>query len=324
MKVVFTVFPETKDRDLQTEINCLPPDAEILRAVYEPEHLDAYYEILSQADAVISDFAPIRKEAIDRMQKCKIIALETTGFNFVDVEYAKSRGIAVTNVSGYCTQEVADHTLALILSLERRFPYLRRRIEEDYAWEMETIQKMGVHRIEGQTLGIIGFGKIGKAVAQRARSFGMKIVAYDPYVSKEVMDNMNVNRAELDELLEISDIISVHMNMTEDNEGLLNMDMFRKMKKQPFLINVARGGAVVEADLVQALDLGLVKGAALDVLESETPDLTKNPLLHRDNVILTPHTAFYSDEAYRISLEIGAYNARYYCEGKMGQVQNLL
>ena len=139
MKVVFTVFPETKDRDLQTEINCLPPDAEILRAVYEPEHLDAYYEILSQADAVISDFAPIRKEAIDRMQKCKIIALETTGFNFVDVEYAKSRGIAVTNVSGYCTQEVADHTLALILSLERRFPYLRRRIEEDYAWEIEIL-----------------------------------------------------------------------------------------------------------------------------------------------------------------------------------------
>ena len=226
MKVVFTVFPETKDRDLQTEINCLPPDAEILRAVYEPEHLDAYYEILSQADAVISDFAPIRKEAIDRMQKCKIIALETTGFNFVDVEYAKSRGIAVTNVSGYCTQEVADHTLALILSLERRFPYLRRRIEEDYAWEMETIQKMGVHRIEGQTLGIIGFGKIGKAVAQRARSFGMKIVAYDPYVPKEVMDNMNVNRAELDELLEISDIISVHMNLTEDNEGLWGSRLF--------------------------------------------------------------------------------------------------
>lgn len=324
MNVVFTVFPENKDRNIGTELAYLPEGAQVSRAVYDEAHLEEYYQALSKADAVITDFAPIDRAAIDRMAHCRIIALETTGYNFVDVEYAKQKNIAVSYISEYCTQEVADHAMALILALERRLPFLHQQIEHDGAWEMESIQELGVRRIEGQIMGILGFGKIGRAVAKRALGFGMEVIAYDPYIPKDAGKELGVRITDLEELLAQADIISIHMNLTKENTGLFNMEMFRKLRKRPFIINVARGGAIVEADLAQALDENLVQGAGLDVLESENPDLERNPLMHRNNVILTPHTAFYSDDSYQASLRIAAQNVSCFFEGKLDRICSLL
>lgn len=324
MNVVFTVFPENKDRNIETELAYLPEGVHVSRAVYDEAHLEEYYHTLREADAVITDFAPIDKTAIDQMTHCKIIALETTGYNFVDVAYAKQKNIAVSYISEYCTQEVADHAMALILALERRLPFLHRQIEHDGAWEIESIQELGVRRIEGQVLGILGLGKIGKAVAKRARGFGLEVIAYDPYIPAEVGKELGVKITDLEELLAQADIISIHMNLTKENSGLFNIEMFRKMKKCPFVINVARGGAIVEADLAQALDENLVRGAGLDVLESENPDLKKNPLMHRENVILTPHTAFYSDDSYQASLRIAAQNVSCFFNGELDKICSLL
>ncbi len=324
MNVVFTVFPENKDRSIETELSCLPADVKVSRAVYDTEHLEDYYEKLSEADAVITDFAPIDRAVIDRMTHCKIIALETTGYNFVDVAYAKEKQIAVSYISEYCTQEVADHAMTLILALERRLPFLHQQIEHRGAWEMESIQSLGVRRIEGQVLGILGLGKIGRAVAKRAKAFGLRVIAYDPYIARETGEELGVKITELEEVLAESDIISIHMNLTKENTGFFNMELFRKLKKCPFIINVARGGAIVEADLARALDEHLVQGAGLDVLESENPNLENHPLMHRDNVILTPHTAFYSDDSYQASLRIAASNVRYFFEGKPEKICSLL
>lgn len=324
MKLVFAEYPETWERDINTELAYLPEDTEIAYAIYREENLEPYYEALSSADAVISGFAPIDRTAIDYMKNCKIISVEATGYNFVDVDYAKSKGIAVSCVGEYCTQEVADHTMALMLALMRDIPYLRRRIEEDQVWEAETIKERGIHRIEGQTLGILGFGRIGRAVARRAAAFNLTIVAYDPYVPDSMFEEFHTKKCSFDELLEISDIITIHMNLTEENKGMLDMKKFRKMKKHPILLNVARGGAVVQADLTKALEEGLLRGAGLDVLESESPDLTTLALLHKDNVLMTPHTAFYSDESIEASEKIAASNVTYYLEGNMDKVFRLI
>lgn len=324
MNVVFAEFPETRNRDVQTEITYLPKDCTISYAVYEESGMEQFYADLSHADAVITGFVPIGKEAIDRMKHCKIISVEATGYNFIDVEYAKEKGIAVSCVAEYCTCEVADHTITLMLSLLRGIPFLRRGIEERYAWEVESIQNLGIHRLAGQILGIVGFGKIGRAVAKRAQSFGITVVAYDPFISKEVGKESNVKLIGLDELLQISDVITIHMNLTKENTGLFDRKMFLKMKKCPLILNVSRGGAVVEADLLEALDENVIRGAGLDVLESEMPNLKTNPLLHRDNVLLTPHTAFYSDESIEESERITALNVTYYLNGELEKIYRLL
>lgn len=313
MKIIIAEYPESADRDLSIEKSVFPADANLELAVYTRETEDAFIEQCRDADAVLVGYVGINRKMIDNLDCCRVISVQATGWNYVDAEYAKEKGIAVCAIGEYCTQEVADHTLMLMLSLLRGIKTCERSVQMEREWIYNA--KPGVKRIQGLKIGIAGFGKIGKAVAKRARSFGMEILAYDPYIPDDLIRKEGGIPVTMDELLEQSDVITNHMNLTAENAGMFNMEKFGKMKRHPILLNVARGGAVNEKDLVQALDEGLVSGAGLDVLESETPDLNQCPLLGRENVIITPHNAFYSETTEYLLYKIPAENVLRCMEG---------
>lgn len=320
MKFVFAEFPETKDRDMSTELALLPAGSETGVAVYDEHNPEAYYAALEDADAICSGFAPLDRACIDRLKNCRIISVQATGYNFVDYEYCREKGICVCAVGEYCTQEVADHTLMLILALEKRLPYLQRRLGRDKVWEIETIQTLGMKSIWGQTLGIIGFGKIGRAVAVRAKAFGMRVIANDPYADPQWFDKLGVASVGVDTVLAESDVISLHMNLTHENAEMITADHFARMAKKPFFINTARGGLVDEAAMYEALTSGKIMGLGLDVLTSEAPDVGGIPVLDRDDVIITPHSAFYSDSSIEACERISTENMVYYLNGQSDKV----
>ena len=307
MKIILAEFPETANRDLSIEYSVFPNDADISVAVYTPETESDFIEKCADADGIITGYAPINAKIIDGLKKCKVISVQAKGWNYVDAVYAKEKGIAVCAVGEYCTNEVADHAMMLILALNKYLMTYRYHIENDHEWMYSNVAV--IKPMDELTIGILGFGKIGRAVAKRALAFGMKVIAYDPYVSEDIFISVGAKNVSIDEILEQSNVISVHMNLTGENTNFFTYDVFKKMKKQPIFINVARGGAVNEPDLARALDEGLLSGAGLDVLSSETPDLDNNLLLGRQNVIITPHSAFYSDRSTRLVYSIPADNA---------------
>jgi D-3-phosphoglycerate dehydrogenase len=206
---------------------------------------------------------------------------------------AKALGIAVNYVPDYCLREVSDHAMALLLALARKVA-LANKLVQSGRWEVPPL--VPLRRLEGQVLGLVGFGNIPRMLAPKAKAFGLNVLAHDPYVAKETLRAAGVEGVSFDDLLARSDFISVHAPLLPATRGLMNAAAFAKMKKGAHLINTARGPLVDEAALVAALDSGHLGGAALDVVETE-PLPKDSPLLGRDNVILTPHTAFYSVEA---------------------------
>lgn len=313
MKIIIAEYPESADRDLSIEKSVFPKDATLELAVYTEETQERFISQCQDADAILVGYVGINRHIIDNLKKCKVIAIQGTGWNYVDSDYAGQKGIAVCAIGEYCTQEVADHTIMLILALLRGLKTCERSVQTDKEWIYNV--KPGIKRVQGLKLGIAGFGKIGKAVAERAKCFGMEILAYDPYIPKGAVLERGAVPVSMEELLRDSDVITNHMNLTPENEGMFNLEAFQKMKKQPILINVARGGAVREQDLTYALNHGLVSGAGLDVLESETPDMNTCPLLGRENVIITPHNAFYSQTSEHLLYKIPAQNVLRCLEG---------
>ena len=222
----------------------------------------------------------------------------------------------------YCTQEVADHTLALLLALNRRLMDYHRGVQADGLWKWDAFPD--IRRLEGQTLGILGFGAIGRAVARRAQAFGIRVVAHDPFVPESLAREMDVELLDAPELLARADVVSNHMNLNETSRGFFNRETFALMRRKPLLINVGRGETVIEADLARALDEGVVSGAGLDVLAQEEPELEGHPLRGRPNVILTPHMAFYSDTALFDCLRIACQNLTYYLNGEHDKVNRFV
>jgi D-3-phosphoglycerate dehydrogenase len=210
----------------------------------------------------------------------------------VDLEAATRAGIVVTKVPDYCIDEVSDHAVALLLSLVRKIPASSARAHAG-RWDMPAV--VPIHRLRGTVLGLMGFGRIPQLVAPKAQAFGMKVVAYDPYVPAPLMEKAGVGRVEFPELLKVSDYVSIHSPLLPETRHLFSAEVFRQMKPGALLVNTARGPIVDEAALAAALDAKQIAGAALDVLEQEPP--TSSPLFGRDNVILTPHTSFYSVES---------------------------
>lgn len=314
MKIVFVEAPESADRDISREVSFLPEEAEIKVAVYTPERLEEYYREIEDADGIITGYIEFGKKEIDRLKKCKVISCQSTGYNVVDIDYAKEKGIAVCAIAEYCTQEVADHAMALMLALQRGITVYNDSVQIKKEWNFGAMEGKQ-RRIEGQTLGVVGLGKIGQAVAKRAQSFGMHVIAYDPYLPPLIAKDMDVKLVEIDEILETADVITIHMNLTVENKAFFDLEKFKKMKKQPYIINVARGAVIVEDDLVKALDIGLIRGAGLDVLETEYPDMNTSELVGRENVILTPHSAFYSQTADYLSAKITAENVTHCLQG---------
>ncbi len=229
------------------------------------------------------------RKIIDGLERCKLIALGSVGVDSVDVKAATARGIPVTNVPDTFIEEVADHAMALLLGGFRRLVEQDRMVREG-RWREGRPQLLQIPRLIGQTLGFIAFGHVARAVALRARPFGLRMLAYDPYVEELVMTPYGVEPATLSEVLRNSDFLSMHAPATPEAHGMLTEKHFRQMKKNALFINTGRGPTVQESGLIQALQEKWIAGAALDVLEVEPPQ-QDNPLLQMSNVILTAHVA---------------------------------
>lgn len=312
MKVVLTELPELADRDLYIERAVFPADAEIVMAVYDAKSDDnsAFYKELEDADVVVNGYLYLDKVAIDAMKKCQIISFQSTGYNEVDFDYATEKGIAVASIEDYCTEETAENAMALMLMLQRGLRIYDREIQQNHNWKYDLVPDM--KRIRGQVMGIVGLGKIGRAVAKMAQGFRMEVIAYDPFLPAHMFEECGVKSVDMDEILEQSDVISIHMNLTGDNVHFFDKEKFAKCKKKPIIINEGRGAMISEEDLAWALDEGLVSAAGLDMLESETPDLSKCKLMGRDNVIITPHAGFYSTTSMDLLFQYSAENALNY------------
>ncbi len=245
------------------------------------------------ADAVLVTYAKLSGDLLRQLTKCKAIGRFGLGVDNIDLPAAKACGIAVNYVPDYCLREVSDHAMALLLALARKVT-LADKLVQSGRWEVPPL--VPLRRLEGQVLGLIGFGNIPRALAPKAKAFGLNVLAHDPYVTKDVLDAAGVAGVSFDELLTRSDFVSVHAPLLPATRGLMNAAAFAKMKNGAYLINTARGPLVDEPALIAALDSGLLGGAALDVVTTE-PLAKDSPLIGRDNVILTPHTAFYSVEA---------------------------
>jgi D-3-phosphoglycerate dehydrogenase len=284
----------------------LDPAREVLARIGAELHLakeptpEAILGVARDADALLATYAKITADMIPEMKKCRIISRFGIGVDNVDIPAASKAGIVVTRVPDYCIDEVSDHTLALLLALVRKIPSSNARTHAG-RWEMPAV--VPIHRLRGSILGLVGFGRIPQLVAPKAQAFGIKVVAYDPYIERDAFTRARVEKVEFDELLKVSDYISIHSPLVPETRHLFNADVFRRMKPTAYLVNTARGPIIDENALAQALDAKQLAGAGLDVLSQEPPN--GSPLFGRDNVILTPHTSFYSVESL-VDLQVKA------------------
>ncbi|MCM8761045.1 MAG: phosphoglycerate dehydrogenase, partial [Candidatus Omnitrophica bacterium] len=270
----------TKEKEFSVDVNTkLTPD-ELKKAIKD-------YDAL-----VVRSSTKVTKEVIEAAQRLKIIGRAGVGLDNVDVEAASKKGVVVVNTPAGNTISTAEQTLALMLSLSRNIPQADASMRRG-EWERKKF--MG-HELYGKTLGIIGLGRIGTEVAKRALSFGMKILAYDPYLSMDKAKELGIEPSDLPGLYKNADYITVHTPLTDETNHMISDKEIAMMKKDVRLINCARGGIIDEAALARALEAGKIAGAALDVYEEEPP-LKENPLLKMDKVVLTPHLGASTEEA---------------------------
>lgn len=286
-----------------------PAEYQVDVVLYRQGEEGAFVRALDGYDALLQSggFFGFTPDMIRALSTVKIIYINGTGFVSELADAAAEKGIRYCIVSDYSTKEVADHACALMLALNRHLFGFNRAIQQDHVWNSRMF-KGSMPKLETLTLGICGLGAIGRAVATRMQAFGLKVIAYDPYVKPEVAAAMNVELVSFEELLEQSDIIENAMALTPETQGMFNLDAFKKMKKHPYLINSGRGGHIVEDDIIEALDTGLIAGAGLDMLSKEVGvDLTLPNFarfLGRENVIITPHAGFFSDSVQALQCEL--------------------
>jgi D-3-phosphoglycerate dehydrogenase / 2-oxoglutarate reductase len=253
---------------------------------------EAIVNVAASADALLVTYAKITADMIRQMKRCRIISRFGIGVDNVDLDAATAAGIVVTKVPDYCIDEVSDHAMALLLALARKIPASNAQVHAG-RWEMKAV--VPIHRLKGRILGLVGFGRIPRLVVPKARAFGLRVIVYDPLVQADVFARERVDQVNFDELLSESDYISIHTPLLPETRNLFSTDALSRMKPGAYLINTARGPIVDEVALARALDAGQLAGAALDVMPNEPP--SGSPLLGRDNVIITPHTSFYSEES---------------------------
>ncbi len=256
----------------------------------------------SEADAIIALGIRITPgyafstEVIENLLRCRLIALTGIGYDNVDIAAATDKGICVANNPHFCLEEVADHTMALILACARKLYQLVPDIKNGkWGTQADYLDALKpLHRLSGQTLGLIGFGNIARTLVPKARAFGFRVIAFSPHVPCTEFERFEVEPVELEQLLEESDFISMHTALSSENRHMMGLEEFKRMKHTAYFINTARGELVDEGALYTALSQGLIAGAGLDVLESEPPS-RENPLLKLKNVFVTGHFAYYSE-----------------------------
>lgn len=294
-KVVITDY-DFGDVAVETEI-LEAAGAEVI--ALQAKRQEDLFDVAPHCAAMMNQYARIGKETITRMQKCEVIARYGVGVDIVDVGTATDKGILVTNVQNYCTEEVADHAIALWLTLARKLPDYDRATHSG-VWKWQSGQP--VYRLRGRTMGVVSLGKIGQAIVARAQSFGVTVIAYDPFLPREVAAKLGVELVSKPELLARSDYLLMQAPMTPDTHHFLSDAEFSAMKTGAILVNTGRGPTVDNKALFRALTEGHLAAAGLDDPEEEpakranwTPD--DNPLFTLPNVLVTPHAAYYSEES---------------------------
>lgn len=263
-----------------------PVGAEIVEA---PADEAGFIAAARTADAIYAKGIPISKAIIDSLENCKVISLGSVGVDSVDVKAASARGIPVTNIPDTFIEEVADHAMMLLLAGFRRLIVQDKMVREG-RWSEGRPALLKIPRLAGQTLGFISFGRVARLVAKRAAPFGLRMIAYDPFIDETLMSDHGVLPATLSEVLSQSDFVSMHAPARPEVHHMLGEAHFRQMKPSAIFINTGRGPTVDEQAMIKALQEGWIAHAALDVLEHEPPS-HNNPLLSMDNVTLTAHVA---------------------------------
>jgi D-3-phosphoglycerate dehydrogenase len=253
--------------------------------------------VLREADALMVTLQRVTAEVLDAMPKCKLVSRLGVGLDSIDLKAAEERGVWVANVPDYGIDEVSTHAMALLLAQLRGVAPL---VQSTRSGKWDASPAKPIRRFRGQTVGVLGFGRIGRAFAEKARGFGVRVIAHDAWVSAEDMRAVGVESVSLDEMFQQSDFISLHAPLTEESKHVVNARTLALMKPDAYLVNTARGGLIDEAALLEAIRGGKLRGAALDVLTSEPPradDAALQGLLREERVLITPHVAWYSEDA---------------------------
>lgn len=310
MKIVICDSKESLDRDVAAEVKLfrqqLGADTEVIVHEYNGDDL-ALRQIISDADGVMTSYVSFNEDLIAAGNRLKGISINATGYNFINLQAAARHRVSVAVIAEYCTQEVSEHAMTLGLAVARNLKAYTRSIEQQHKFAFNAVS--GMFRLEGSTFGIMGLGKIGRAVARKAQGFGMKVIAFSPSCPPKEAETLGIQLVSKQQLFADSKFICLTMSLNDSNVNILNHEAFSQMKNKPVIINVSRGQMIDEQALAEALDNGTVFGAGLDVLVEETDEyISQSPLAGRDNVVLTPHAAFYSDFSMQENQRIGVEN----------------
>lgn len=293
--------------------NGVDMEKEILQAAdSEVVHLKTVEEFennLPEIDGLICDITPITPERLSRMKKCRIVVRHGMGVENINIPAATENGIIVCNVPAFNLEEVSDHALACALSLVKKLPHYTWRVRKERSWKLEDFPP--ADQFAELTMGIIGFGQIGRILAKKSKSIFKNVIVYDPYIDREKCEEMGVEVfADMNDVFRAADIVSIHVPLNDETRYFVDIDRLKMMKPTAYIINTSRGGLVNLDDLQHALHEGIIAGAALDVMEGEpVPDMA-HPIFDEPGLLVTPHTAWYSHTSLRKLRTIAAEEVR--------------
>ncbi len=290
------------------------PDCEIKHSAEENFKADME-KFGYNADALICQISvDVDKEAIDKLKNCKVISVYGVGYDRVDTAYAKEKGIYVTNVPGYCADDVSDYVIAAMYRHNKQLSSYNDDIKNGL-WGAQAVDRK-IRRLSSQTLFIAGFGRIGKLIAKKALALNMTVMFYDPYVSEETAKELGVEKVTLEEGLKNADFISLNMKLDESTRHTISTQQFNMMKPDAYVINAARGGIIDEAALIEAVNNKKISGAALDVIENEPPK-GNEPILSCKGIKVTPHISYLSEDSIEQLKLTAAQNAVRILDGEV-------
>ncbi|MEE8825099.1 putative 2-hydroxyacid dehydrogenase [Lentilactobacillus sunkii] len=310
MKIVITDTAEPLNRDINYEKRIISRIvggiADIEVYTYDGNRQELI-SVLRDADAVLTSYLKFDGDLLRSCKKLKVISIEATGYNNVDIDVATELGIKVCVIAEYCTEEVSDYVVLSAIAMNKQLKYYIHETDDKLQYDFQPPK--AVKRLSDCTFGIMGLGKIGYQAAIKAQAFGMNVITYSTPHAKLRADQLGIPLVSKKQLFEQSDFIALTMRLTKDNIDILNKQAFDQMKKDPIIVNIARGVMIDESALLDALKYGRVRGAALDVLTDESSEGLKNSkLLNRSDVMITPHIAFYSDQALEDCQRIASEN----------------
>lgn len=325
MKILISDYKDAMMPDHAYETALLTaglPDVEIVVYQYTDEKREEFLHLIADAHGLLTAFIHIDAQVFERAKNLRLVSINATGYDNVDLRAATDHGVGVCPVGEYCTQDVAEHTLALMLALNKNLKACSFDIEQNHRWRYHFPRRPD--RIGRQTLGIFGLGKIGRQVASLAKGIGMRVIAVDPAVSPVETRALGVEMVTPEVIWRQADVITNHMNLQNTNVAYFTAQEFVRMQRSPIFLNLGRGLSVDENALAEALDKGLVRGAGLDVLRDETPHLADHILTGRVNVIITPHSAFYSTQSMEDLQRISCENIVNFLQGRQQDVFRLV